>query len=89
MAEVEMDLVVKNDDRDLRAALALHARKRRKVVKGTYGDMVVLIAFLSQDGRRYRREATGQMRAIVSEVHSGPRVTATAKRHPRLGFYLA
>ena len=43
-------------------------------------------ASLGQCGRKFRREATKQLRATVSEVYSAPRVTATAGRNPRLGI---
>ena len=43
-------------------------------------------ASLGQCGRNFRREATKQLRATVSEVYSAPRVTATAGRNPRLGI---
>ena len=58
---------------------ALHAQIR-------YGDMMALVSSLGQCGRKFRREATSRSRAIVSEVYSAPRVTATAARHPRLGM---
>ena len=50
-AEMDLDLFIKHDDQDLRAALAVHARERRKAVEETYGDMVVFVASLSQDDR--------------------------------------
>ena len=53
--------------------------------KETYDGIVSLVASFGHNGRRYRREATARMRAVVSEVYSAPRVTDAARRHPRLG----
>ena len=47
--------------------------------------MVALVTSLGHSGRKYRREATSRLRALVSEVYSAPRVTEAARRHPRLG----
>ena len=36
----------------------------------------MVVSSLGHSGRKYRREATGRLRAIVSEIDSAPRVTA-------------
>ena len=46
----------------------------------------VTVSSLGQSGPKIHREASNRLRAIVSEVYSAPRVTATAARHPRLGM---
>ena len=67
--KLDLDLVVKHDDRALLASLAVHARERRKAVEENYGDMVVLVAALSQDGRKYRRshrtDASDRLRGVL------------------------
>ena len=47
---------------------------------------MVLVSSLGQCGRKFRSQTTGRSRAIVSELYSAPRVTATATRNPRLGL---
>ena len=49
---------IKQDSKDLRAALAVQAREHREAARGNYYDMVCLIAAMGHDGRKYRREAT-------------------------------
>jgi len=83
--EMEVDLLIRQDRRDLRAAVAVFERAERDAAKTRYSDMTALVTSLGQCGRKFRREATRQLRAIVSEVYSAPRVTATAARNPRLG----
>ena len=41
---------------------------------------------IRDSGKRYRREATQRLRAIVSEVYSAPRVTEAARKFPRIGI---
>ena len=38
--EMDFNLVVKHDDRDLRAALDVHAQERRRVIEERYGNIV-------------------------------------------------
>ena len=65
--------------------MAVFRREERSEAKVRYGDMMALVSSLVQCGRKFRREATSCLRAIVSETYSAPRVTETAARHPRLG----
>ena len=48
--------------------------------------MTEVVNALGYDGKRYRREATQRLRAIVSEVYSAPRVSDAARRFPRMGI---
>ena len=66
--------------------MAVFTREERSSAKIRYDDMMVLVSSLGQCERKFRREATRRLRAIVSEVYSAPRVTATATRNPRLGL---
>ena len=50
------------------------------------GDSTEIVNALVYDGRKYRREATQRLRAIVSEGYSAPRVTEVARRFPMLGI---
>ena len=84
--EMELDLILRQDRRDLRAAMAVFQRSERDTARARYDDMTALVTSLGQCGRKFRREATKQLRAIVSEVYSVPRVTAAAKKNPRLGI---
>ena len=71
---------------DLLAALAVQESNRKLEAKETYTDMVYLVSALVQNGKKFCREATTRMRAIVSEIYSAPRVTEMAKRKARLGM---
>ena len=84
--DMDLDLILRQDRRDLRAAMAVFQRSERHTAKTRYDDMTALVTSLGQCGRKFRREATKQLRATVSEVYSAPRVTATAGRNPRLGI---
>ena len=84
--EMELDLILRQDRRDLRAAMAVFQRSERDTARARYDDMTALVTSLGQCGRKFRREAIKQLRATVSEVYSAPRVTATAKKNPRLGI---
>ena len=84
-AGVELDLFIEHDSRGLRAALAVCARQHHRAAKYNCSGRTVLITGLGHDGRKYRREATKRLRAIVSEVYPAPCVTVLARRHPRLG----
>ena len=44
-----------------------------------YHELTELVSAMGHDGRKFRREATKGLRAIVSEVYSAPRVTAAAR----------
>ena len=76
--DMDLDLVLRQDKRDFRAAIAVFRREERSEAKARYGDMMALVPSLGQCGRKIRREATSRLRAIVSEVYSAPSVTATA-----------
>ena len=71
---------------DLRAALAVYTQQYLRAAAKVYDDTKIPITAVSQDGRKYRREATKHLRAVVSEVYSAPRVTEAAQRHPRPGL---
>ena len=63
----------------------LIAKDQRVRAREAHEGIASLVASLGHDGRRYRREETQRLRAVVSEVYSAPRVTNAARRHPRLG----
>ena len=53
------------------------------------GDNVQIMGVLAQLGanaKKYRRERSRAVRALVSEIYSGPRVTSAAKLLPGLGL---
>ena len=83
---MDLDLVLRQDRQDLRAAMALFRREDRAKARTRYNDMMVLVTSLGHSGRKFRREATNRLRATVSEIYSAPRVTAAAARNPRLGI---
>ena len=83
--DMDLDRVLRQDRQDLQAAMAVFRREERSSAKIRYDDMMVLVSSLGQCGRKFRREATGRLRAIVSEVYSAPRGTATATGNPRIG----
>ena len=72
--------------RDLSAALAVQEPNHRAKAREKYVDMVYLVSALGQNGKKFRREATTKLRAIVSEIYSAPRVTEMARRKARLGL---
>ena len=80
---MELDLI--EDERDLRQVILSMEKAQRVQAKETFDGVISLVSSLCQNGRKYRREATRRLRAIVSEVYSAPRVTDAARRHPRLG----
>ena len=84
--DMELDLVLRQDRQDLRAAMALFRREDRAEARTRYNDMMVLVTSLGHSGRKFRREATNRLRATVSEIYSAPRLTAAAARNPRLGI---
>ena len=80
--DMDLDLALRQDRRDLRAALAVFRREERTEARARYNDMMALVSSLSHRGRKFRREATGRLRAIVSEIDSALRVIATASDSP-------
>ena len=80
-----MDVDTIEDDRDLRQVIMLMAKDQRDKARETHDAILSLVGSLGHNGRRYRREATQRLRAVVAEVYSAPRVTDAARRHPRLG----
>ena len=84
--DMDLDLVLRQDRQDLRAAMALFRREDRAEARTRYNDMMVLVTSLGHSGRKFRREATSRRRATVSEIYSAPRVMAAAARNPRLGI---
>jgi hypothetical protein len=72
---MDLDLVLRQDRQDLRAAMALFRREDRAEARTRYNDMMVLVTSLGHSGRKFRREATNRLRATVSEIYSAPRVT--------------
>ena len=73
-------------DEDLRFVLGLDGHRERSRVESRYHELTELVNALGHDGRKFRREATRGLRAIVSEVYSAPRVAAAAKKFHRLGI---
>ena len=71
---------------DLRFVLGFEGHSNSLSRRTKYEEVVEIINSLGHDGKKYRREAVRGLRAIVSEVYSAPRVTDTARRHPRLGI---
>ena len=84
--DMDLELVVRQGWRDVRVAMAVFTREGRTETRARYIGMMALVSSLDHSGRKFRREATGQLRAIVSEIYSAPRVRATAARHPREGM---
>lgn len=80
-----MDVDVVQDERELKHVLSLMAKEQRTRARGTHDEIICLVDALGHSGRKYRREATQRLRAVVSEVYSAPRVTEAARRHARLG----
>ena len=80
-----MDVDVVQDERELKHVLSLMAKEQRTRARGTHDEIICLVDALGHNGRKYRREATQRLRAVVSEVYSAPRVTEAARRHARLG----
>ena len=87
VAESGVDCDVGHDEHDIEQILDMHGQRRaiRQVAKARYDDVISLLSSFGHDGSRYRSEASQRLRAVVSEVNSGPRVTAAAKQHPRFG----
>ena len=73
-------------DRDLRFVLGLEGHRDARSRRTKHDELTELVLALGHDGVKYRREATKRLRAVVSEVFSAPRVTAAARRHPRIGI---
>ena len=67
-----MDIDVMGDEEDLRKVLLSMERTQREQARETYDGILSLVSALGQDGRKYRREATKRLRAILSEVYSAP-----------------
>ena len=84
--DMDLDLVLRHDRQDLRAAMALFIRGDRAEARTRYNDMMILVTSLGHSGRNFRREVTNRLRATVSEIYSAPRLTAAAARNPRLGI---
>ena len=81
--QMEVGAIYETLKGDLTAAMAVHEAGRRDEARDTYVDMVYLVSSLGQNGKKFRREATARMRAIVSEIYSAPRVTEMARRRAR------
>ena len=73
-------------ENDLRYVLGLERHRERARVETRYNALTELVYALGHDGKKYRREATQRLRAIVSEVYSAPRVTEAARKFPRIGI---
>ena len=59
-------------DEDLRFVLGLDGHRESRRIESRYHELTELVAALGHDGRKFRREATRSLRAIVSEVYSAP-----------------
>ena len=64
--DMELDLVLRHGRRDLRAAMAVFRREERSSAKIRYDSMMAMVTSLGQCGGKFRREATGRLRATVS-----------------------
>ena len=69
---------------EFRYLLNLQGVAMRAEVERKYCEMAELVTALGHDGKKYRRETVREMRLIVSEAYSAPRVIETARRFPRL-----
>ena len=85
MTEAGMDIDLVGDERDLRVVISSMQKAQRARARETYDGIMSLVASLGHHPRKFRREATQRLRAIVSEIYSAPRVTDAARRHPGLG----
>ena len=83
---MDSDLLLRQDRRDLRAAMVVSRGEDRAEARTRYKDMMALVTSLGHSGRKFRREATNRLRAVVSDIYSAPRVTATAAKNPRPGI---
>ena len=70
--EMDLDLGLRQDRRDLRAAMAVFRREDRAEAITRYNDMMALVTSLGHSGRKFRREATNRLRAIVSKYIPHP-----------------
>ena len=81
-------LTVSNKDADLHQAVdAIDSHE--DMVGDLIGDNVSIMEMLGQLGanpKSYRRERSRAVKAFVSEIYSGPRVTQAAKLLPSLGI---
>ena len=79
-------MIQREADSEMRAFLTVLPDEHHEEARRSHNAMMCLISSLGRSPRKYRREATQRMRAIVAEVYSSPRVTALARRSPRLGI---
>ena len=66
--------------------LAVMSKEARSEARERYRDVLNLVTAMGGQARKFRREATRRVRAIVSEIYSAPRVTDAARRHARFGI---
>ena len=71
---------------DLRASLAVVAREDKRRAMEVHREVISVLQSMGRPGTKFRRWATRRTRAIVSEMYSAARVTASAARHARLGM---
>jgi hypothetical protein len=80
-----MDIdVIDEDHTDLDSLMAVLTKDARKEITEANNDIMGVIRALGGNGRRYMRERTRGIKAVVSEIYSPPRVTAATKLLPEL-----
>ena len=81
-------LTVRGDDEDLAPVVDL-VGAREEMVDDVMDDNIHILEVLAQLGgnpKRYRRERSKAVKALVAEIYSAPRVTRAAKLLPSLGL---
>ena len=76
--------VVDHGEGDLRELMKVLGRDEREEVKSADADILNVVRALGGNDRKFRRERSKAIRAVVSEIYSPPRVTASAKLLPEL-----
>ena len=79
---MDIDLVEKNTDVDLKHLMAALRRDEKLEIEETNREIMAVLNSLGADSAKYRRERSKPIRAVVSEIYSPPRVTAATKLLP-------
>ena len=82
---MDVETVREEAERDLKALLAVMSREDRRRAAEIHREVTLVLQIMQGKGHRFRREATRNTRAIVSEIYSPPRVADAARRHARFG----
>ena len=80
---MEVDLVDDSGD-DLRELMKVLTRDEREEVRRANSEIMSVVRSLGGNDRRFRRERSRAIKAVVSEIYSPPRVTASVKLLPEL-----